>query len=314
MVILHEYAVDPNLFSDKSAVRRVLDDTGYSRARLIARCPNDWTARAFQAAERCPFPIQRAYIRERLIRGRRRKVAQRKLPQCPEAVGLPWLEGAEVRYDSSQPFRAIVAARNERGHPAVLVVEELDEETPQWNVRIDARIERSARALAECIAPVILNAKRLVIVDPYFAPTKPGFREPLWELLSVARQRAAALSCVELHISERAYRHDNPHGDFRDECLRNQADFIPDGLTVECFRWEQLLFHDELHDRYVLTDMGGVQIGAGLAEVAPGATTRVSLLSDEDHQHLTTAFNRSTTTFKLVDSVSLPLSIAEVGA
>jgi hypothetical protein len=51
-------------------------------------------------------------------------------------------------------------------------------------------------------------------------------------------------------------------------------DIIPAGLTLTVVRWN----HDELHNRYILTDQGGIHIGEGLDQANPKAARTDDLL------------------------------------
>jgi hypothetical protein len=56
------------------------------------------------------------------------------------------------------------------------------------------------------------------------------------------------------------------------------AERIPAGLTVEFRRWRERPCGEKLHNRYLLTDIGGVSFGIGLDEGSSGETDDIALL------------------------------------
>ena len=49
-------------------------------------------------------------------------------------------------------------------------------------------------------------------------------------------------------------------------------------------RWRNRPGGDKLHNRYILTDVGGVQFGAGLDEGDQGATDDVTIIDDDTYR------------------------------
>lgn len=66
-----------------------------------------------------------------------------------------------------------------------------------------------------------------------------------------------------------------PCDGFVRECGNWLHGVIPPAWTVTFFRWREWPDGEDFHARYVLTDVGGLRIDAGLDE-APGQTTVVA--------------------------------------
>jgi|SRR5262249_19091083 len=77
---------------------------------------------------------------------------------------------------------------------------------------------------------------------------------------------------------------------------------IPKGMKVRLVRWCQRDGGEKLHNRFILTDMGGVRFGVGLDDGADGETDEIELLGDETYK-LRLAQYTSTSAFDLVDEV-----------
>lgn len=56
-------------------------------------------------------------------------------------------------------------------------------------------------------------------------------------------------------------------GDFTTLCHGHLPDIIPNGVRLRVVRWRS----EELHNRYVLTDVGGVSFGQGLDQASDTA-------------------------------------------
>jgi len=62
-------------------------------------------------------------------------------------------------------------------------------------------------------------------------------------------------------------------------------DRLPAGFQVEFVRWKQKQGGEKLHNRYVLTDLGGVSLGVGLDEGEPGESDDLLLLPRPQYEH-----------------------------
>ena len=71
--------------------------------------------------------------------------------------------------------------------------------------------------------------------------------------------------------------------------------------TFEFVRWQQRHGSDRLHNRYVLTDVGGVSLGVGLDEGKEGETDDISLLTREQFLKRWAQYVDNDGTFDCVD-------------
>ena len=78
------------------------------------------------------------------------------------------------------------------------------------------------------------------------------------------------------------------------------ARYIPTGTVLTVFFWQSRPGGEEMHARYLLTDVGGVQFDFGLDEDETAAgMTQVTLLEHELFLRLRRDFDRTGTTFML---------------
>ena len=147
---------------------------------------------------------------------------------------------------------------------------------PDWEARESESIQRKAQNMADCVAPMLRCATRILFVDPYFRASRPDFRKPLKKFLQVVAPRALEIT-AELHTS--AYKNAPTWDFFQKECKDKLPYILPDGVHITVYRWRNRVEGETLHNRYILTDVGGVSFNNGLDEGDPGTTDDVSRLS-----------------------------------
>ncbi len=123
----------------------------------------------------------------------------------------------------------------------------------------------------------------LVFVDPHFGPEKVRHRRPLEEFLRSVVDARPGEAPQRLEVLTSA--DDGPTTEFFcGECRRRLPRCIPIGLHVEMVRLRQRAGGERLHNRYILTDLGGVTFGVGLDEGDPGDTDDIQLLDRAQYE------------------------------
>jgi hypothetical protein len=191
---------------------------------------------------------------------------------------FPWLVNAE-KEDLRVPFHVIFARDNPSGNARVITANGVASgQATSWAAPNSTPVERTADALANCFAPMLRCAKKIIIVDPYFRATKPEFNRSLAAFMKFMVGRGLQIT-VELHTADR----DDapPFSSFKTECERYLPKLIPTGISVCVRRWKQRPGGEGLHNRFILTDIGGVFLGWGTAEGDTGRTDDIARLSAE---------------------------------
>ena len=181
--------------------------------------------------------------------------------------GRAWLDNA-VDEHTARPFRAILSRDNPKSSVSVLPISEIDgtldyDDLPENDVRRAWRgvrskvIKRDPVEMAETLKPVLTHCRRVLFVDAHFGPENQRHRNPFEQFLRIIASRATSASSVDIewHTGDKA-----TAAFFRSESKRSLAGLIPPGFSVRFLRWSQA----KLHNRYVLTDIGGFQFGDGL--------------------------------------------------
>lgn len=290
--MIYEYALDPSLVVNWAIneTGRVVGQFGMDQRRLLSDFPRDWkglaygefykhfgyddTSLAFQNAQ----PAFEAYIQwltDHTVR-RNRTMDENK----------SWLDEA-VREHAVHPFHAIMASHTGDGSCAALITPHVidDIRDSRWYLPTIASARKTAVEIAQAVAPLLKVANKIVLVDPYFDPSEPRFLATFTEMMKVA---FGASRCIDawpsVSIMTNVYQaHRARDGEFTARQKANVAAelirkanqhlpaHLPRGASVEFLCLENPPSGDAFHNRFVLTDVGGVIAPYGLDDFSGGA-------------------------------------------
>jgi hypothetical protein len=264
--MFHEYALDPSVLSNWERTRYFLDAFGPCRGRLLAEYPRRWKRMVYQQL-RCP-DVEKKRIEERLAVLERRVFSGRvNAAFDPDSS---WLENA-VRENARVAFRAIVANASEA--PNVLDANAVDERDTLWRADSGRRMPREAAEFVAAIQILLEASSRIILVDPYFRADQAAKTAPLIALCSAATAQGVR---IEVHFKDEPLSYAWAIAQ-AERCL---PPLLPPGGGVELRCWKERAGGERLHNRYLLTDIGGVQFGDGIEVGEAGQHDRVSILDD----------------------------------
>ena len=271
--MIREYALEPSLLSSWDRFQRYIGHFGIHHGRLISRFPKRWKRMVIEGLSACG-DIERARIVERL-----RSIDDRLLPRTHEwNPQQSWLVNAETEH-KLRPFHAIVSESNPNASSHVLLNHDLDETDPPelWKPQRSIIVKREAVAMAAAVELLLRLSTQIVFVDPHFGPENGRHRATLEHFLLAAVQHrsSAATITVEVHTGDKA-----TFTFFESECQSRLPSLIPTGIDVRFRRWKR----EQLHNRYILTNLGGVTFQHGLDEnqQAAGSNEDLVQLMDAD--------------------------------
>jgi len=324
--MIYEFALDPSLvaeWSDRREFQRYKGRFGIGTARIMARVPKKHWRRlvweAFDAKHRDDGPDQQ----------RRRKVLTEILVGSLEA-GMSerscldhtlWPDTAE-REHAKRPFRALLVAGGTPLGPAGLPTlrdPDFDQDDALWSPE-DGLVDRTPDAIVRALAPLLSCAASLRFVDPHFDPTKERWRRSISALLAraVERRESHAQPKVELHTCVTRGRAGRGAAGMNKEEKKAKAaelaakfqglkEWIPAGLPVSVFLWAERETGQEFHDRFLLTDVGGLQFGKGFdfEHEEKGRKETVTLLARKTYTELMRSLEADAGTFELLQKFEL---------
>lgn len=257
--MLHEFALEPTLLGTWQNVRYFMGKFGVDQGRLISRYPKRWERLVLEGLS-CG-PVEKARIEEAL-----RRAKNRLLPRFHEwRESASWLVNAKEEH-SKRPFHAIIAAANPNTQPFILLEGDLDETLPPrlWAVPRTRIVRRTALEMVEALRVLLRMAKTVLFIDRNFVPKSKNFRVVLEGCLfaMLDQYKKCQAHRIEYHTGD-----DLEGGDFTTLCHGHLPDIIPNGVHLRVVRWRS----GELHNRYVLTDVGGMSFGQGLDQASDTA-------------------------------------------
>jgi hypothetical protein len=197
---------------------------------------------------------------------------------------LTWLENAQHEHDRL-PFRAILARANPTAHLGTLLADEVDASAPGWTAPRTLTPGRSATEMVSGFQWMLRIAREVIFVDPYFRPGEMRCRRPLEAFLGAIAQNRPVNppSRIEVHTSL-SYERAASFSHFRSECERILPRCVPEHMQVSVLVLSQRVGGERLHNRYILTDIGGLTFGIGLDDGTTGETDDITLMDRAQYE------------------------------
>ncbi len=273
--MIHEYALEPELvatWGNRHDFRYFVEKFGFGQPRVVSRYPKPWKRLVWEAF-RSVDDLDRTRMLELLQRIGESMVHRRGYLWN---AGRMWVENAQAEH-GRVPFHAIMARENPHHDPRILVASALEVTTPLWAVPRGVTVTRRAADMAAAVAAMLRIAKVVIFVDPHFGPERLRHRRTLEAFLrSVVDGRPVGDPLrLEVHTSVDGT---GTRDFFEGECRRRLPRCVPGRVNLKVVRLLQRAQGERLHNRYILTDLGGVLFGVGLDEGDDDDTDDVHLL------------------------------------
>ncbi len=225
--------------------------------------------------------------------------SERERCEHPQAI-------RETKRVPGREFRAIIST-DPAGHPGVLDAADVSDAEPRWAVPGGKLMKREPAAFGDAVQTLLRLSSRVVVVDPYFRPSKGWQRDVILEFL---KRQHVQPGRVEVHFATECDRKIRDpaaqliaHQRHYAECMNAARTQLPrvlgTGSRVHLTAWRPSDGDARLHNRYLLTDVGGVQFGDGLERGKPSHMDRVSILDEESRARLWEAHVGATPAFTL---------------
>lgn len=288
------YAVDPALATDWKALRYVLSHGGMDNARLLLKYPKGWFKEALAIAGQKGWAHSKRV--EELWMRYKSSCFVRPLVNLDYDPEMTWLNNALGIEGHIAPHAIIVPNGQGHSNERVLEEDELDG-NELWLVESSVSLERNAQAFEEAFRVLILCCRKLTIVEPHFDPAQEKWRSVLEALFRPLADANRSIE-IEFHLKAKATQEN-----FSEQCEQNVRRRIPAGQTVRFVRWEKR-GQEDLHDRHLLTELGGVSSGWGF-DARPGSTTSVHSFDTRHMARLQAMFSQEDGAFAFAGALLL---------
>ena len=233
--------------------------------------------------------------------------------------GESWLDAA-MREHHEFPFGGIVVRSSSVATPYLVVAERMHEqEFPAWTPPAPPVLRRP-RELADALAPILRCATKLHFVDPYFDAADETFFAPMREYLLVAQNRRGLDELqIQVHFGvppkaiEQASRDEGrPVTEVElarrklEACEQRIRPLLRPMVNVRAFAWAEGPGGVKLHNRYLLTEVGGIAVQTGLDQSTRGGrqTDDLTVLSREQHEARRAEYCVGAKTYRLLGDSS----------
>lgn len=117
--------------------------------------------------------------------------------------------------------------------------------------------------------PLLRISKNVCLVDPHFSLQMPSwnrYKALLIKMIAMSGEFnfGKGVNRIDIHTSDR-------NGGLQIQLEQKVKPILPVELTINCFQWPE----NQMHDRFIITDVGGISFGHGLDEHADGKLDKV---------------------------------------
>lgn len=299
-----EYAVEPSaVAADWTTFRYLIEKFGFDRGRLISRFPIKWEKKVIAEAKRNEVPeIQLASIIERLRNAKRTRIADFGRGYRSD---LNWIDNALLEH-GNKPFHAIIHEGEILPDEFCISIAGLDEEEELVKAPQSQSIRRTSADIAAALLPLSITAKEIDIIDPFFEllPREGDYIGPLTTLLELMVQSGCSNGNIRIHWRWHEDRNKRPDSQRYSELLPAHIEgLVPKGYVLQLYQWEEKSGGEDLHDRFFLTDCGGLNLGAGFSADGAHQTVTISLLDSLNAEEIRSRFDPSANIYNLADKI-----------
>lgn len=289
-----EYAVEPSAIGESwETFRFIIEKFGFDKGRIISRLPGKWEQKVIASAKEAGVPdIRMQSIIDRLRRSGKMRVANLQRGYDPE---LDWLGNARTEH-ARFPFRALISCTKDPTCPESVIPDECDDDNALIAAPVSRNIPRTPDAIASALFMLALASQELDFVDPYFDLRPAGnYVPPLAALLAKLAATGCPPKTFRIHYRTHASR--PPDNIVAQNAPRQTQGVLPAGYALQLHEWEQIPGGEDFHDRFVLTECGGLMVGAGLSAAPAPETATFTRLDDANVQELRARFANGATTY-----------------
>ena len=267
--MLSEYAVEPAAIGgDWNTFRYLIEKFGADKGRLISRLPNKWERKVIKAAKDADVPNMKLHSMVERLNGAKHKVGDFSRLYDHEAS---WIVNA-VREHGGRPFRAILCSDSATPCAEALAPDDCSDEHPLFSSPISRDVARTADEIASALHLFAVVTHEIDIVDPYFdlRPAKGNYIGPFAALLAKIASTTPSPKVIRVHF--RSHESRPPSDILARQATAHISGLLPLGYCLELYEWSEVPGGEDLHDRFFLTEFGGLMIGAGISAEGPAET------------------------------------------
>lgn len=290
--MIYEYAVDPALITTEEKALFLLESFGLDKGRLVSELKTkQWQKLARSAIhEFASGQLERKTLIEALIILTRQKAFYIRQQNVD---GDGWFDLAQSAH-TAWPYHGILLESYNGQDDHCLVKDIQLSQNNKWAIPASITVDRDANNMLEAMKPLLTNAREVILVDRNFRLTNQHgspvgrFKNVLLKIAEFLANKPYGPSVRKLtyHIGDHHYSESN----LSSELNRFIASHLPDNFKLDFTIWPK----DELHDRFLLTNIGSLDCGIGLDDFSGSSDRTVTYkrLSKADHSTFWSKFHQ----------------------
>ena len=304
--MIYEYAIEPDVvatwINERQKGRFFIDKFGPHQGRMISCFPEKWDEKVKEVVsskndmkrKSSKNDMKRKRLEEILFMLKMQGVQIKRKNCCWDENHGSWIENA-ISEHARYPFHAILARKNPENRKEILVDEDIGySPCVNWDVPVGAvRVERDANAMADAVFPMLSRCRWVKFIDPFFSINETRYEKTLPAFLRILNMdRPVEREKIEIHTKK----------SIKSAPLKHLANYykeiIPLGLVVTLFHWQEKKGGQSLHNRYILTDIGGVSFSHGLDKGKKGQADVITRLDCSLYHELCDEYDAASTAFE----------------
>ena len=305
MALFSEYAVTPDVFNLDCYKSRDLGKTHIGQLQQVFL--TEGLVRDLRNGEWRKFLLEKGcdkWVKDVL---KNLKLNGRLVPSNPELSHTPqtdleWYEEALESDDSTSLNGIIVSDASEKSYKdaiekackklLVSSVNKLLKPNVKWWSPADSslRLNRTIQDYKDALKLILIHAKSIMFIDPYIYPAQSNYADFV-QLLEAAGNRPpqSPRPLIEIHSKIRNIPKKNKEETLRimENTFRNKFGpiLLQSNLEVKIFIW------DDFHDRYLISDLVGIQMSNGFDTSTGPLQTIWSRIGRTDREDVERDFN-----------------------
>ncbi|MEO6563652.1 MAG: hypothetical protein ABIN99_11510 [Nitrosospira sp.] len=258
--MIFEYAISPSLFNTDERIALLATSLGMDHGRLISDFPKDkWEQFSLQFIKKhAQGDVQLKMWKECLVSLRKKEAIVRR-----QGAGWDdsrsWSENVISEHERL-PFRAIVDEKSNPNCAEVMHVGVPLAMSPLWAAKGDCHVRRQAAAMIDEIRSLLDISGTVILVDRNFS-IDGRFTNVLVQLANYVAngKKGPKVTQIKYVVSDAVY---PTIAEMTKLCTKMLPRLLPTGISVKFL----IKPKSKLHDRFVLTERGGLNFGIGLDE------------------------------------------------
>lgn len=272
--MIREYALDPEVVAEWYDYRKwVFYREAFSggTGRVISRYPKKWTKLVIKAFhEKNPTFSAESHARRQLETVLDHLVRNPMVERDSRQERFStWIDKALAEHEQ-QKFDGILTTSGVDGKPEVITEDMLFRDPPPlaWAPPLNPPCRRNAEEFATALSPLLSRCREAVFVDPHFDPGQERFSKPLALMLkklwSTNQMDRAPLAKIVTAASRDDLKKGRSGSFVLQRCEEKLPGILPKGRGIDLTILVERQAGEKLHNRYVLTLLGGISFGIGL--------------------------------------------------